>query len=224
MISLQTKGIFTELLESDSKKSAFEMFLKSEYINVNVLKGNSEIATNRNKIFNDYTRYKDEYNQIFNDKANLEVFHKMRLLEILILQSRSILNTTVKLGLINQKRGGSETSYVIARSPFYNPDNVKAEIRVYLGKASEINRPIEELSKDLLFMEEAERQIVKAMNEVVERTKEKIGIKKSVKTRVVVMSNGERVEEIIQETSDNNKKKHPLSPGKFPKQNPKSYL
>ena len=224
MISLQTKGIFTELLESDSKKSAFEMFLKSEYINVNVLKGNSEIATNRNKIFNDYTRYKDEYNEIFNDKANLEVFHKMRLLEILILQSRSILNTTVKLGLINQKRGGSETSYVIARSPFYNPDNVKAEIRVYLGKASEINRPIEELSRDLLFMEEAERQIVKAMNEVVERTKEKIGIKKSVKTRVVVMSNGERVEEIIQETSDNNKKKHPLSPGKFPKQNPKSYL
>ena len=224
MISLQTKGIFTELLESDSKKSAFEMFLKSEYINVNVLKGNSEIATNRNKIFNDYTRYKDEYNEIFNDKANLEVFHKMRLLEILILQSRSILNTSVKLGLINQKRGGSETSYVIARSPFYNPDNVKAEIRVYLGKASEINRPIEELSRDLLFMEEAERQIVKAMNEVVERTKEKIGIKKSVKTRVVVMSNGERVEEVIQETSDNNKKKHPLSPGKFPKQNPKSYL
>ena len=224
MISLQTKGIFTELLESDSKKSAFEMFLKSEYINVNVLKGNSEIAINRNKIFNDYTRYKDEYNEIFNDKANLEVFHKMRLLEILILQSRSILNTSVKLGLINQKRGGSETSYVIARSPFYNPDNVKAEIRVYLGKASEINRPIEELSRDLLFMEEAERQIVKAMNEVVERTKEKIGIKKSVKTRVVVMSNGERVEEIIQETSDNNKKKHPLSPGKFPKQNPKSYL
>ena len=224
MISLQTKGIFTELLESDSKKSAFEMFLKSEYINVNVLNGNSEIATNRNKIFNDYTRYKDEYNEIFNDKANLEVFHKMRLLEILILQSRSILNTSVKLGLINQKRGGSETSYVIARSPFYNPDNVKAEIRVYLGKASEINRPIEELSRDLLFMEEAERQIVKAMNEVVERTKEKIGIKKSVKTRVVVMSNGERVEEIIQETSDNNKKKHPLSPGKFPKQNPKSYL
>ena len=148
----------------------------------------------------------------------------MRLLEILILQSRSILNTSVKLGLINQKRGGSETSYVIARSPFYNPDNVKAEIRVYLGKTSEINRPIEELSRDLLFMEEAERQIVKAMNEVVERTKEKIGIKKSVKTRVVVMSNGERVEEVIQETSDNNKKKHPLSPGKFPKQNPKSYL
>ena len=224
MISLQTKGIFTELLESDSKKSAFEMFLKSEYINVNVFKGNSEIAINRNKIFKDYTGYKDEYNEIFNDKANLEVFHKMRLLEILILQSRSILNTSVKLGLINQKRGGSETSYVIARSPFYNPDNVKAEIRVYLGKASEINRPIEELSRDLLFMEEAERQIVKAMNEVVERTKEKIGIKKSVKTRVVVMSNGERVEEVIQETSDNNKKKHPLSPGKFPKQNPKSYL
>ena len=224
MNSLQTKGIFTELLESDSKKSAFEMFLKSEYINVNVLKGNSEIAINRNKIFNDYTRYKDEYNEIFNDKANLEVFQKMRLLEILILQSRSILNTSVKLGLINQKRGGSETSYVIARSPFYNPDNVKAEIRVYLGKTSEINRPIEELSRDLLFMEEAERQIVKAMNEVVERTKEKIGIKKSVKTRVVVMSNGERVEEVIQETSDNKKKKHPLSPGKFPKQNPKSYL
>ena len=224
MISLQTKGIFTELLESDSKKSAFEMFLKSEYINVNVLKGSSEIAINRNKILNDYTGYKDEYNQIFNDKANLEVFHKMRLLEILILQSRSILNTSVKLGLINQKRGGSETSYVIARSPFYNPDNVKAEIRVYLGKASEINRPIEVLSKDLLFMEEAERQIVKAMNEVVERTKEKIGIKKSVKTRVVVMSNGERVEEVIQETNTNTKKKHPLSPGKFPKQNPKSYL
>ena len=67
MISLQTKGIFTELLESDSKKSAFEMFLKSEYINVNVLKGNSEIAINRNKIFNDYSGYKDEYNQIFNE-------------------------------------------------------------------------------------------------------------------------------------------------------------
>ena len=114
----------------------------------------------------------------------------MKELETLIVQSRSIIGTVTKLSMINQNRGGSETSYIIARAPFFNPDNVKAEIRVYLGKTEEIGRTIEDLSKDTKFMDEAERQIVNAMKDVMEKRKVEVAIKKSVSVKQLVDEDG----------------------------------
>jgi hypothetical protein len=150
----------------------------------------------------------------------------MRLLETKMIQTRCIIDTVVKLGMINQKRGGSETSYIIARAPFYNPENVKAEIRVYLGKTEEIGRSLEELSRDQKFMDDAEKQIVRAMKEVMDKVSvpTNVEVKKSVMVEELVSSE----EGTMMEESDPNVKKKkkipsPYSPGPGKTTRPKGY-
>lgn len=216
------KGIMTEILETKDKKSAFEVFLEGDHIDMRLLNGQSQVEQIRNETFSKYLKAKKEYTDIINDQNNISLFEKMKQLETIIAQSRSILSTVTKLSMINQKRGGSETSYIIARAPFFNPDNVKAEIRVYLGKAEEIGRTIDELSSDPKFMDEAERQIVSAMKEVLEKTKINVSIKKSVSVNELVST-----EELFEDSSNEEKsviqkvdpRKSPFMPG--PGTNPK---
>jgi hypothetical protein len=208
------KGIMTDILETKDRKSAFDVFLEGENINLKSLSGGGEVEQIRNQVYTNYLSAKNEYKNIINNPGNIQLFNRMKELETLIVQSRSIISSPTKLSMINQKRGGSETSYIIARASFYNPDNIKAEIRVYLGKTEEIGRSVEELSRDTKFMDDAEKQIVKAMKEVMEKNHVQVGIKKSVK--VMVTSEGEEVETNI----ENKKKKKvtPFQPG--PKVNP----
>jgi len=208
------KGIMTDILETKDRKSAFDVFLEGENINLKSLSGVGEVEQIRNQVFTNYLAAKNEYKNIINTPGNIELFNRMKELETLIVQSRSIISSPIKLSMINQKRGGSETSYIIARASFYNPDNIKAEIRVYLGKTEEIGRSVEELSRDTRFMDDAENQIVKAMKEVMDKNQVQVSIKKSVK--VMVTSEGEEVETNI----ENKKKKKvtPFQPG--PKVNP----
>lgn len=204
----------TEILESKDRKSAFDVFLEGENIQLRLLSGVGEVEQIRNQVYTNYLSAKNEYKNIINNPENIQLFNRMKELETLIVQSRSIISSPTKLSMINQKRGGSETSYIIARASFYNPDNIKAEIRVYLGKTEEIGRSVEELSRDIKFMEDAEKQLVKAMKEVMDKNQVQVGIKKSVK--VIVTSEGEEVETNI----ENKKKKKvtPFQPG--PKVNP----
>jgi hypothetical protein len=213
------KGIMTDILETKDKKSAFDVFLEGENINLKLLSGGGEVEQIRNQAFTNYLAAKTEYKNIVNNPDNNKLFNRMKELETLIVQSRSIISSPTKLSMINQKRGGSETSYIIARASFYNPDNVKAEIRVYLGKTDEIGRSVEELSRDTRFMDDAEKQIVKAMKEVMEKNQVQVGIKKSLK--IMVTSEGEEIETNI----ENNKKKirSPYQPGPGVKSKPKSY-
>jgi hypothetical protein len=222
----QLKGIMTELLETKGRKSAFQIFLESEKIDMNLLRGDSEIPLTRSSMFSNYLLFKKEYKNIINDEAVKELFERMRLLETKMIQTRCMIDTVVKLGMINQKRGGSETSYIIARAPFYNPDNVKAEIRVYLGKTEEIGRTLEELSRDQKFMYDAEKQIVRAMKEVMDKVSvpSNVEIKKSVMVEELVSSE----EGIMMEESDPNVKKKkkipsPYSPGPGKTTRPKGY-
>lgn len=208
----------TDILETKDRKSAFDVFLEGENINMKLLSGGGEVEQIRNQAFTNYLAAKNEYKNIVNNPDNNKLFNRMKELETLIVQSRSIISSPTKLSMINQKRGGSETSYIIARASFYNPDNVKAEIRVYLGKTDEIGRSVEELSRDTRFMDDAEKQIVKAMKEVMEKNQVQVGIKKSVK--VMVTSEGEEIETNI----ENNKKKirSPYQPGPGVNPKPKS--
>lgn len=204
----------TDILETKDRKSAFDVFLEGENINLKSLSGSGEVEQIRNEVYSNYLSAKNEYKNLINNPENNKLFNRMKELETLIVQSRSIISSPTKLSMINQKRGGSETSYIIARASFYNPDNIKAEIRVYLGKTEEIGRSVEELSRDTRFMDDAEKQIVKAMKEVMEKNQVQVGIKKSVK--VMVTTDGEEVETNI----ENKKKKKvtPFQPG--PKVNP----
>ena len=210
------KGIMTEILETKDRKSAFDVFLEGENINLKSLSGGGEVEQIRNQVYTNYLSAKNEYKNIIKNPGNIQLFNRMKELETLIVQSRSIISSPTKLSMINQKRGGSETSYIIARASFYNPDNIKAEIRVYLGKTEEIGRSVEELSKDTKFMDDAEKQIVKAMKEVMDKNQVQVGIKKSVK--VMVTSEGEEVKEEAKMENKKKKKVTPFQPG--PKVNP----
>ena len=215
------KGIMTDILETKDRKSAFDVFLEGENINLKLLSGGGEVEQIRNQAFTNYLAAKNEYKNIINNPENNKLFNRMKELETLIVQSRSIISSPTKLSMINQKRGGSETSYIIARASFYNPDNVKAEIRVYLGKTEEIGRSVEELSRDTRFMDDAEKQIVKAMKEVMEKNQVQVGIKKSVK--IMVTSEGEEVKEESKMEIKKPKRENPYSPKPGVNPKPKSY-
>jgi hypothetical protein len=219
------KGIMTDILETKGKKSAFEVFLEGENINLKLLSGSGEVDQIRNQVFNKYLNAKNEYQSIIDDKDNINLFNRMKELETLIVQSRSIIGTVTKLSMINQNRGGSETSYIIARAPFFNPDNVKAEIRVYLGKTEEIGRTIEDLSKDTKFMDEAERQIVNAMKDVMEKRKVEVAIKKSVSIKQLVTNHGEAEEEVNGKPTNlrEDPRLSPFKPGPGSNPKPKHY-
>ena len=215
----------TDILETKGKKSAFEVFLEGENINLKLLSGSGEVEQIRNQAFNKYLNAKNEYQSIIDNKDNINLFNRMKELETLIVQSRSIIGTVTKLSMINQNRGGSETSYIIARAPFFNPDNVKAEIRVYLGKTEEIGRTIEDLSKDTKFMDEAERQIVNAMKDVMEKRKVEVAIKKSVSIKQLVTNDGETEEYVSVKPTNlrEDPRLSPFKPGPGPNPKPKHY-
>ena len=214
-----------DILETKGKKSAFEVFLEGENINLKLLSGSGEVEQIRNQVFNKYLNAKNEYQSIIDNKDNINLFNRMKELETLIVQSRSIIGTVTKLSMINQNRGGSETSYIIARAPFFNPDNVKAEIRVYLGKTEEIGRTIEDLSKDTKFMDEAERQIVNAMKDVMEKRKVEVAIKKSVSIKQLVTNDGEAEEDVSVKPTNlrEDPRLSPFKPGPGPNPKPKHY-
>lgn len=209
----------TDILETKNRKSAFDVFLEGENIELRLLSGGGEVEQIRNQVYKNYLAAKIEYKNIINNPENNKLFNRMKELETFIVQSRSIISSPTKLSMINQKRGGSETSYIIARASFYNPDNIKAEIRVYLGKTEEIGRSVEELSKDTRFMDDAEKQLVKAMKEVMDKNQIQVGIKKSVK--VMVTSEGEEVKQGSKMENKKPKRENPFEPKHTPK--PKSY-
>ena len=215
------KGIMTEILETKDRKSAFDVFLQGENIELRLLSSSGEVEQIRNQVYTNYLSAKNEYKNLINNPENIKLFNRMKELETLIVQSRSIISSQTKLSMINQKRGGSETSYIIARASFFNPDNIKAEIRVYLGKTDEIGRSLEELSRDTKFMDDAEKQLVLAMKEVMEKNKVEVSLKKSVK--VMVTSEGEELKEESKMEIKKPKMKSPFQPGPKVNPKPKSY-
>ncbi len=221
----QLKGILVELIETKSRKSAFDVFLQSEEIPQESITEQSNIGKARGYIFSVLQNAKQEYSQITNSPEIKEIFQKLADLETTIIQSRSALATQTKLTILNQKRGGSETSYVVARAPFFNPDYVKAEIRVYLGKTEELGNDLTKLSSDSNFMENAEKLIVKAMVEVMEKRGAFASIKKSVAVNKLIIADGEEENSSSNETSSKTraKLKKPVRENPFsPKHTPRS--
>jgi hypothetical protein len=215
----QIKGVMTELVEKKDRKSAFEVLLATEDISMLVVNEKSSTGSLRLTINNILIDAKQKYARILKTKEVVDLFNQMADLETTIIQARCTLATKVKLTLVNQKRGGSETSYVVARAPFYNPDNVKAEIRVYLGKTEELGIDLAKLSNDTRFMNNAEKLIVKAMVEVMEKRGVLAGIKKSEVVKHMVSDEG--LEETVP-VAIKNKEKYKGSPYKpGPGLNPK---
>ncbi len=187
----QIKGVMTELVEKKERKSSFDVFLSTEDIPLEVIHNKSVIGQRRFGINKILVEAKQQYARIIRAKETQELFEKMAEIETTIIQARCALVTETKLTMVNQKRGGSETSYVVARAPFYNPDNVKAEIRVYLGKAEDLGSDLVKLSSDQSFMDRAENLVVKAMMEVMVKSGALKSIKKSELVKVLMTNEGD---------------------------------
>lgn len=197
----QLKGIFTELNETSTRKSAFTAFIETEDISSDVTLEKSEIGLIRKRVYGQLQNLKAEYIDLIKDPKVKELFARLEKLETAIVQHRSVLATEVKLTLLNQKRGGSETSYVVARAPFYNPNNVKAEIRAYLGKAEDLGSDLVKLSNDPAFMKMAELELISSMEEymVIQET---VPNKNKVKSKVLpvpVMSEEEEYRAFVKQ-------------------------
>lgn len=159
----QLKGIFTKLNENYTRKSAFTSFIDNEDISTDVTMEMSRVGHIRRGVYKEHQELKAEYMNLINDNKVKELFSKLEKLETAIVQHRSILATEVKLGILNQKRGGSETSYVIARAPFYHPNKVKSEVTTYLGKTEVLGNDLVKLANDPEFMKRAELELVSSM-------------------------------------------------------------
>ncbi len=223
----QLKGIFTELIETSTRKSAFTSFIETEDISSDVTVEKSEIGLKRKKIFEELQKLKADYTNIIDDYKTLQIFARLARLETAIVQHRSMLDTEVKLTLLNQKRGGSETSYVVARAPFYNPNNVKAEIRAYLGKAEDLGNDLVKLSNDPEFMKMAELALVSSMEKdmiiidtIQVSTKEKVVSTVKVPVKILEVA-GDDISNQFEEVTNEKKvkKRTPFRPG--PRVNPK---
>jgi hypothetical protein len=160
MSSKIPKPIFDEILGNTHKKSAFDVF-----INYNGLKP-KRVSDQVEEVLENALK---EYSSIVNDSNTKILFEKLRYLEQIILQSRAVIYSEIKLSEVNQNRGKSDISYVVARAPFYQPHLIKPELRVYLGKIKEIGKSIKELEKDTEFMQEAEILIVKEMEKILKK-------------------------------------------------------
>ena len=67
----------TELLETKDRKSAFDVFLEGEQIDLRSLTGSSEVDKIRNETYSKYQEAKNEYIGLLKDKNNIALCEKM---------------------------------------------------------------------------------------------------------------------------------------------------
>ena len=71
----------TDILETKDRKSAFDVFLEGENINLKSLSGGGEVDQIRNQVFTNYLAAKNEYKNIIKNPGNIELFNRMKELE-----------------------------------------------------------------------------------------------------------------------------------------------
>lgn len=111
------------------------------------------------------------YKELYSNEDFVDFLDDLAAVETLILQYRSLygIKSNLKLGTLKRTKDGVEKSYIVARCPFYNPNTVKTEIKVYLGTTDKESRSIEELYKDPKFMLNACDEVYKGMKAIIEK-------------------------------------------------------
>jgi hypothetical protein len=154
------KSVFANVVETRERKALYDTFI------IDSVTFTSEVDTDVTKEFRgSFNKWIGEYDQIAHQFGFIETLQRLRNLEIAILMYRSMVSPTITIGEMKLNRHGSEKSYAFVRAPFFAPDNVKNEIRVYMGTIEELKKPIEELRRDSKFLDECEQLVIKAMKE-----------------------------------------------------------
>jgi len=153
------KSVFANIVETRERKALYDIFIADGIA--------SAVDAERNKLPHDlrdkFNAWMEEFDTIVHERGFDSTLKRLRNLEVAILMYRSIASPTISIGEMKLNRSGSEKSYAFVRAPFFAPDNVKNEIRVYMGTLDELNKSIDELKKDTTFLDRCEQEVVKAM-------------------------------------------------------------
>lgn len=110
---------------------------------------------------------------------NGEFLSEMRLykyMETIIINTQFLLNLNLKISFLKQKKGLSSRTYLIAKAPFYYPDAVRQEARVYVRKKGtelyEITdgENIEDYQSNSEIMDQAREQLISNMHKSIIKT------------------------------------------------------
>jgi hypothetical protein len=154
------KSVFANVTETRERKALFDVFITDSV--TSAAEGDTPIASEYRGAFE---KWIGEYDQIVHQFGFLETLQRLRNLEVAILMYRSMVSPAISVGEMKLNRHGSEKSYAFVRSPFFAPDNVKNEIRVYMGTIEELGKSVEELRKDSKFLDSCEKAVIHAMRE-----------------------------------------------------------
>ena len=177
--SQNLRGVFTNIAEARERLAYYDVFLKDSIKvidEVEISKDKSWI--DRDQLLKGYNEWLYEYDSMVHDPKFEVYLQRLRNLEIAILMYRSLASPTISIGEMKMNRGNSEKSYAYARAPFYAPDNIKNEIRVYMGSMDEYSRTIDQLRFDTNFLKKCEIELKKVMEQKLE---EQIQILKNTK-------------------------------------------
>ncbi len=113
-------------------------------------------------------------------------------LETIIINTQFLINLNFKIAFLTQKKGLSKRTYIIAKAPFYFPDAVRQESRVYVRKnASDLyevedGENIEKYEQNEELMTQAKEQLISSMNKSIQSTLDQF---KELKSSVTYDSN-----------------------------------
>jgi len=133
------------------------------------------IVIKRNKLYN--KNYSGLLEQILkNDGEFITELRLFKHLETIIINTQFLLNLNFKISFLTQKKGLSKRTYLIAKAPFYLPDAVRQEARVYVRKnvlelyEIEDGEKIEDYQSNETIMKAAKEQLLASMNSSIRRT------------------------------------------------------
>jgi len=136
-----TKGVFINLIGSDTEIPSYDVFLTYE--------------NTKNKTLNKYTK---EYSKLITQHK--PTINRMAKLEEIVLQLRAIEKVDdIKLSLVRD--------YIYARTPFFRLGKTTKDIRVLVDRSEFWTRDLESLLTNDEFMIKAKNKLIATMNEEV---------------------------------------------------------
>lgn len=164
------KSVFANIVETRERKALYDIFISDGIA--------STVDAERNKLPHDlrdhFNAWMEEFDTVVHERGFDSTLKRLRNLEVAILMYRSIASPTISIGEMKLNRSGSEKSYAFVRAPFFAPDNVKNEIRVYMGTIEELGKSMEELKRDIKFLERCEQAVIEAMTEKLKEHMQKM--------------------------------------------------
>lgn len=175
--SQNLRGVFANIAEARERRAYYDVFLKDSIKVIEDIKSSKDnLWIDREQLLVGYEEWLKEYESKVHDSKFELYLQRLRNLEIAILMYRSLAFPTISIGEMKMNRGNSEKSYAYARVSFYAPDNIKNEIRVYMGSMDDYKKTIDQLKLDTEFLDKCEIELKKVMEQ---KLKEQIQILKN---------------------------------------------